>query len=158
MVVARQDPVLTEAELLAHCKLHLTRYKMPHIVEFRSEPLPKSNMARFCAASCATAVRRRLLGPPRLRQSLRREDYATTMPATFQDTTVVRVWRAVERVNCPQLARSSRSPPSAFELATSTYPASQLDFSDKQAVSSQVMDESAAFTLQNLRSPTWPRR
>ena len=61
MVVVRQDPALTEAELLAQCKLHLTRYKMPRIVEFRGEPLPKSNIGKILrrelrdggAAACA---------------------------------------------------------------------------------------------------------
>ncbi|MEO7952985.1 MAG: AMP-binding protein [Polaromonas sp.] len=47
VVVVRKDPALTEAELLAHCKLHLTGYKMPRIVEFRSEPLPKSNIGKI---------------------------------------------------------------------------------------------------------------
>ena len=46
-VVVRRDPALTEAELLAHCKQHLTGYKMPRFVEFRSEPLPKSNIGKI---------------------------------------------------------------------------------------------------------------
>jgi len=45
-VVVRKDPALTEADLLAHCKLHLTGYKVPRGVEFRSEPLPKSNIGK----------------------------------------------------------------------------------------------------------------
>jgi long-chain acyl-CoA synthetase len=47
VVVLRKDPTLTEAELLAHCKQHLTGYKMPRIVEFRSEPLPKTNIGKI---------------------------------------------------------------------------------------------------------------
>jgi long-chain acyl-CoA synthetase len=47
VVVLRKDPALTEAELLAHCKQHLTGYKMPRIVEFRSEPLPKTNIGKI---------------------------------------------------------------------------------------------------------------
>ena len=47
VVVVRQNPALTEGELLAHCKLHLTAYKVPRIVEFRSEPLPKSNIGKI---------------------------------------------------------------------------------------------------------------
>ena len=47
VVVVRQDPALTEAELLAHCKQHLTAYKVPRIVEFCSEPLPKSNIGKI---------------------------------------------------------------------------------------------------------------
>ena len=46
-VVVRKDPALTEADLLAHCKLHLTGYKVPRIVEFRSEPLPKTNIGKI---------------------------------------------------------------------------------------------------------------
>jgi long-chain acyl-CoA synthetase len=47
VVVLRKDPALTEAELLAHCKQHLTAYKMPRIVEFRTEPLPKTNIGKI---------------------------------------------------------------------------------------------------------------
>jgi len=46
-VVVRKDPALTEADLVAHCRLHLTGYKVPHIVEFRGEPLPKSNIGKI---------------------------------------------------------------------------------------------------------------
>ena len=38
---------LTEQALLEHCRQHLTGYKMPKIVEFRSEPLPKSNIGKI---------------------------------------------------------------------------------------------------------------
>jgi long-chain acyl-CoA synthetase len=47
VVVLRRDPALTESELLAHCKQHLTGYKMPRIVEFRTEPLPKTNIGKI---------------------------------------------------------------------------------------------------------------
>lgn len=47
VVVVRHDPALTESQLLAHCKLHLTGYKIPRIVEFRSEALPKSNIGKI---------------------------------------------------------------------------------------------------------------
>jgi long-chain acyl-CoA synthetase len=47
VVVVRPDPALTEGELLAHCKLHLTGYKMPRIVEFRTEPLPKTHIGKI---------------------------------------------------------------------------------------------------------------
>ena len=46
IVVVRKDPALTEEALLAHCRLHLTGYKMPKIVEFRIEPFPKSNLGK----------------------------------------------------------------------------------------------------------------
>ena len=47
VVVVRKDPALTEEALLAHCKQHLTGYKVPRIIEFRSEPLPKSNIGKI---------------------------------------------------------------------------------------------------------------
>jgi len=47
VVVVRKDPALTEADVLAHCRQHLTAYKMPRIVEFRSEPLPKTNIGKI---------------------------------------------------------------------------------------------------------------
>lgn len=33
--------------MLAHCRDHLTGYKMPRVVEFRSEPLPKTNIGKI---------------------------------------------------------------------------------------------------------------
>jgi long-chain acyl-CoA synthetase len=47
VVVVRKDPALTAEALLAHCKQHLTGYKMPRIVEFRTEPLPKTNIGKI---------------------------------------------------------------------------------------------------------------
>ena len=47
IVVVRKDAALTERDLLEHCRQHLTGYKMPRIVEFRSEPLPKSNIGKI---------------------------------------------------------------------------------------------------------------
>ena len=46
VVVLRKDPALTEAEVLAHCRQHLTGYKVPSIVEFRDEPLPAERTHR----------------------------------------------------------------------------------------------------------------
>ena len=43
--VVRKDPALTPAALIAHCRKNLTRYKVPHAVEFRDE-LPKSNVGK----------------------------------------------------------------------------------------------------------------
>ena len=54
----RKDPSLTEEALLAHCRLHLTGYKVPKIVEFWTEPLPKSNLGKV--------LRRQLRHAPRL--------------------------------------------------------------------------------------------
>ncbi len=48
MVVAvRKDPALTEQELVAYCRKHLTAYKVPKQVQWRSEPLPKSNVGKI---------------------------------------------------------------------------------------------------------------
>ncbi|MEM9578175.1 MAG: AMP-binding protein [Pseudomonadota bacterium] len=44
-VIAR-DPGLTEADVRQHCKAHLTAYKVPKRVEFRTE-LPKSNVGKI---------------------------------------------------------------------------------------------------------------
>ncbi len=60
IVVVRKDPALTAEDLVAHCRKYLTGYKLPRIVEFRTEPLPKTNIGK---------VLRRLLrdektGPP----------------------------------------------------------------------------------------------
>ena len=47
VVVVRKDPALTADDLLAHCRQHLTGYKMPRVVEFREEPLPKTNIGKI---------------------------------------------------------------------------------------------------------------
>jgi long-chain acyl-CoA synthetase len=47
IVVVRSDAALTTQALLDHCKQHLTGYKMPRIVEFSDEPLPKSNLGKI---------------------------------------------------------------------------------------------------------------
>jgi len=47
IVVVRKDPSLTEAALLEHCRQSLTGYKIPKYVEFRTEPLPKSNIGKI---------------------------------------------------------------------------------------------------------------
>ena len=68
IVVVKKDEALTEEALLAHCRQHLTGYKVPRVVEFRSTPLPKSSIGKIlrrelrdappadlAAASAATA-------------------------------------------------------------------------------------------------------
>jgi long-chain acyl-CoA synthetase len=47
IVVVRQDAKLTEQDLIEHCRQHLTGYKVPKIIEFRSEPLPKTNVGKI---------------------------------------------------------------------------------------------------------------
>jgi len=45
--VVPKDPALTEQDLLAHCRQHLTGYKVPKAIELRSEPLPKTNIGKI---------------------------------------------------------------------------------------------------------------
>jgi long-chain acyl-CoA synthetase len=47
IVVLRADPALTEQALLEHCRQHLTDYKLPRSIEFRSEALPKTNLGKI---------------------------------------------------------------------------------------------------------------
>jgi long-chain acyl-CoA synthetase len=47
IVVVKKDPALTEQALLEHCRQYLTGYKVPKIVEFSSEPLPKSAIGKI---------------------------------------------------------------------------------------------------------------
>ncbi|GIL06288.1 MAG: long-chain-fatty-acid--CoA ligase [Betaproteobacteria bacterium] len=47
IIVVRKDPALTSEALLEHCKQHLTGYKVPKLVEFRAEPLPKTNIGKI---------------------------------------------------------------------------------------------------------------
>ena len=44
--VVRRDPALTVEDVRAYCKLHLTGYKVPRLVEFRDD-LPKSNVGKI---------------------------------------------------------------------------------------------------------------
>ena len=46
LVAVRNNPDLTEKDLIAHCRKHLTGYKIPKIVEFTDE-LPKSNVGKI---------------------------------------------------------------------------------------------------------------
>lgn len=43
--VVKNDPTLSEDDLSAYCKLHLTGYKRPKYIEFRDE-LPKTNVGK----------------------------------------------------------------------------------------------------------------
>ena len=44
--VVKRDPSLTKDELIAHCRQHLTGYKVPKLVEFKDE-LPKTNVGKI---------------------------------------------------------------------------------------------------------------
>jgi len=46
LFIVKKDPNLTEAEVLAHCKENLTGYKLPKVIEFRTD-LPKSNVGKI---------------------------------------------------------------------------------------------------------------
>ena len=46
VVIVKKDQNLTEADVLAHCRLHLTGYKIPRFVAFRTE-LPKTNVGKI---------------------------------------------------------------------------------------------------------------
>jgi long-chain acyl-CoA synthetase len=46
VVIVKKDPALTKEDVIAHAKLSLTGYKVPKIVEFRTE-LPKTNVGKI---------------------------------------------------------------------------------------------------------------
>ena len=47
IVVVRKDSALSEPDLIENCRRNLTSYKVPRRVEFRSEPLPKTNIGKI---------------------------------------------------------------------------------------------------------------
>jgi long-chain acyl-CoA synthetase len=46
LVVVKKDPALTAEALIEHCRQHLTAYKVPRRIEFRTE-LPKTNVGKI---------------------------------------------------------------------------------------------------------------
>ncbi|MGC9422895.1 MULTISPECIES: long-chain-fatty-acid--CoA ligase FadD [unclassified Vibrio] len=44
--IVKRDPSLTKEEVIAHCRKHLTGYKVPKLIEFREE-LPKTNVGKI---------------------------------------------------------------------------------------------------------------
>ncbi|MEI8324532.1 MAG: AMP-binding protein [Betaproteobacteria bacterium] len=58
IIVVRKTLALTEQALLAHCRLHLTDYKLPKIIEFRTEPLPKTNLGKILRRELRDAPKR----------------------------------------------------------------------------------------------------
>jgi long-chain acyl-CoA synthetase len=46
LVIVRKNPAITEAEVRAYCEAHLTGYKRPKLVEFRTE-LPKTPVGKI---------------------------------------------------------------------------------------------------------------
>jgi len=47
IIVVPRNPGLTKEALLEHCRKNLTGYKMPRIVEFRNEELPKTPVGKI---------------------------------------------------------------------------------------------------------------
>jgi long-chain acyl-CoA synthetase len=47
VVVVKKDPALTEQALIDHCRIHLTDYKVPKIVAFSEQPLPKTYLGKI---------------------------------------------------------------------------------------------------------------
>lgn len=46
LVIVKKDPALTEEDVRAYCKTHLTGYKQPKVIEFRTE-LPKTPVGKI---------------------------------------------------------------------------------------------------------------
>jgi len=57
LFVVRKDVSLTAEEVIAHCRGHLTGYKVPREVEFRGE-LPKSNVGKILRRELRDQVKR----------------------------------------------------------------------------------------------------
>jgi long-chain acyl-CoA synthetase len=70
LYIVKKDASLSAEDVIAHCRTHLTAYKCPRDVEFRTE-LPKSNVGKILRASCVTRRRGRQRKPPELLRKLR---------------------------------------------------------------------------------------
>ncbi|MEI8326159.1 MAG: long-chain fatty acid--CoA ligase, partial [Betaproteobacteria bacterium] len=46
LVIVKKDPELTEAQVREYCKINMTGYKQPKLVEFRTE-LPKTPVGKI---------------------------------------------------------------------------------------------------------------
>jgi long-chain acyl-CoA synthetase len=57
IVVVKRDPNLSVEELIAHCRKHLTGYKIPRHVEFRQE-LAKTNIGKILRRALREDIRR----------------------------------------------------------------------------------------------------
>ncbi|PKO84307.1 MAG: long-chain-fatty-acid--CoA ligase [Betaproteobacteria bacterium HGW-Betaproteobacteria-11] len=53
--IVKRDPGLTAEAVIAHCRENLTAYKVPHLVEFRSE-LPKTNVGKILRRALKESV------------------------------------------------------------------------------------------------------
>ena len=56
IVVVKRSAALTEQALLEHCRKHLTGYKVPKLVQFRTEPLPKSAIGKILRRQLRTEI------------------------------------------------------------------------------------------------------
>jgi long-chain acyl-CoA synthetase len=57
VVVVKKDPALTREQVLAHCREHLTGYKVPKVIEFWKE-LPKTNVGKVLRREVKAAAAR----------------------------------------------------------------------------------------------------
>ena len=109
VVVVRKDPALTEGDLLAHCRQHLTGYKMPRIVEFRSEPLPKTNIGKILRRELRDDGAAASAAPARGRSRIARgeADRARTAPVAcmLRDGREVTL-RAIGPADAPEIAQA----------------------------------------------------
>jgi long-chain acyl-CoA synthetase len=58
LFVVKKDPSLTAEQVLKHCRQHLTGYKVPREVEFRSD-LPKTNVGKILRRELRDEVKRK---------------------------------------------------------------------------------------------------
>jgi long-chain acyl-CoA synthetase len=59
LFVVRKDPALTAEALLKHCREHMTGYKVPREVEFRTE-LPKTNVGKILRRELRDEVKKKV--------------------------------------------------------------------------------------------------
>ena len=62
IVVVRKDAAVTDTEIIAHCRQHLTGYKTPRHVEFR-ETLPRSPIGKILRRELKDGAERKDMGP-----------------------------------------------------------------------------------------------
>ena len=58
LFVVKKDPALTAEAVLKHCREHLTGYKCPRDVEFRTE-LPKTNVGKILRRELRDEVKKK---------------------------------------------------------------------------------------------------
>jgi long-chain acyl-CoA synthetase len=64
LVVVRRNPALTAEEIVEHCRQSLSTYKVPRVVSFRSDPLPRSNVGKVLRRVVAEQEARQAAGAP----------------------------------------------------------------------------------------------